>query len=77
MARARPSAALGGWFAVALVAAGVVGGCDSAGEEGIRPQRETTAGVEAVRHGGLGDYERPAFTVEHLLAIGQEGGAPE
>ena len=77
MARARPSAARGGRFAAVLLAAGVVGGCDSGNEEGVRPQREVDAGVEAVRHGGLADYGRPAFTVEHLLAIGQEGGAPE
>ncbi len=66
-----------GCLAAVLLAAGVVGGCDSGSDDGGTPQRKVEAGVEAVRHGGLGDYERPAFTVEHLLAIGQEGGAPE
>ena len=77
MVRARPSAARGGCLAAVLLAAGVVGGCDSVGEGGIRPQREVAAGVEAVRHGGLADYGRPAYAAEHLLSIGQEGGAPE
>ena len=77
MARARPSAVRGWWLAVALGPAGVVGGCDSASHDGVRPQREVAAGVEAVRHRGLADYGRPAFTVEHLVVIGHEGGAPE
>ena len=77
MIRARRSATRRGWLATALLVAGGVGGCDSGSDDGVRPQREVDAGVEAVRHGGLADYGRPAFTVEHLLAIGQEGGAPE
>lgn len=77
MRRETRSAARGRWFAAALLAAGGVGGCESGSDDGRKPQREVEAGVEAVRHGGLGDYERPAFAVERLLAIGQEGGAPE
>ena len=70
-------AAHGGRLAAVLLAAGVVGGCDSGSGDGVRPQRDVEAGIEAVRHGGLADYGRPAFAVEHLLAIGHEGGAPE
>lgn len=64
-------------LAAVLLAGGVAGGCDSAGMGGIRPQREVDAGGEVVRHGGLADYGRATFTVEQLLAIGREGGAPE
>lgn len=77
MVRVRRSATRRGWQAAALLVAGVVGGCDSAGRDDVGPRREVDAVVEVVRHGGLADYGHPAFAVEHLLAIGQEGGAPE
>ena len=77
MCRETRLAAHGGRLAAVLLAAGVVGGCDSGSGDGVRPQRDVEAGIEAIRHGGLADYGRPAFAVEHLLAIGQEGGAPE
>ena len=77
MARLGHLAARGIRFAVALLAAGVFAGCDERSDGEAVPQHELAAGLEAVRHGALGDYGRPAVAVEHLLAIGQEGGAPE
>lgn len=70
-------AACGRCLTAALLATGVVGGCNSGSDTGVSPQREVEAGVEAVRHSGLADYGRPTFTAEPLLAIGQEGGVPE
>lgn len=54
---------------------GALAGCDAGGGEA--PSVSGENGVEAVRHTRLADYERPDFSVELLIAIGDEDGPPE
>ena len=54
----------------------MLAGCD-VGVDDPTPTGGREGGVEMVRHGNLGDYGRPVFAVEHLLAIGAEDGPAE
>lgn len=64
-------------WAGALLAVSWLAGCGGGGDDAAGPQRLVDSGRELVRHGDLAGYMRGVYAAEHLLAIGEEGGAPE
>ena len=61
----------------ALLAVSWLAGCGGAGDDEAGPQRLLDSGLEMVQHDDLATYGRPLLAAEQLLAIGEEGGAPE
>ena len=52
-------------------------GCGQGSDGALAPTRLVDSGLELVRHGDLAAYGRPVFAAQPLLAVGEEGGAPE